>query len=243
MTSKALVVIPTFNERENIKDIIDAVLSQGDFYHVLVVDDNSPDGTRDHVEQKILEHPEKVFLLKREGKLGLGTAYIAGFKFGIEKDFDYIFEMDADFSHNPNDLNRLLEACIDQEADLAIGSRYIEGGGLKDWPWERLLLSRMASVYVRLVTNMPIADSTAGFKCYKSNVLKSIHLDKIKCTGYAFQIEMKYASYLQKFKLQEVPIIFKDREKGQSKMSGKIILEALRGVISMKLKSSKGYYN
>lgn len=242
MSIKALVIIPTYNEVENVADIITEVLGQGDNYHVLIVDDGSPDGTVDVVNKFLAKYPERVFIHQRLSKQGLGSAYLAGFAIGLKKGYDYIFEMDADFSHNPDDLPRLLSACTDQGADVAIGSRYTKGGGLKDWPMDRLLLSKAASLYVRTITWMPIMDSTAGFKCYSAKVLSSLDLSKIKCKGYAFQIEMKYASYLNGFKLVEVPIIFKDREKGQSKMNGKIIAEALRGVLQMKRKAMNGYY-
>ncbi|HMP30677.1 MAG TPA: polyprenol monophosphomannose synthase [Saprospiraceae bacterium] len=242
MKLKVLVIIPTYNEVENISDIINAVLEQGDQFEILIVDDNSPDGTVGVVSEKIQKYPSRVHLLQRPGKQGLGTAYIEGFKYGIKNDYDYLYEMDADFSHDPKDLPRLLNACLQNGADLAIGSRYVEGGGLQDWPWIRRVLSKGASRYVKLITSMPVQDSTAGFKCYKSEVLKTINLGKIKCKGYAFQIEMKYATFLNGFKIVEVPIIFKDREKGTSKMSGRIIFEALRGVITMKINSLKGYY-
>jgi dolichol-phosphate mannosyltransferase len=242
MHNKVLVIIPTYNEVENISDIINAVLLQGDQFSVLVVDDNSPDGTVEVIKNEMIKHIDRIHLLQRVGKLGLGTAYIEGFKYGLKNNFDFIFEMDADFSHNPNDLPRLLHACTDEGADLAIGSRYVAGGGLKDWPWIRRVLSKGASRYVKIITSMPIQDSTAGFKCYKSLVLQTINLEKIKCKGYAFQIEMKYAAYLNGFKITEVPIIFKDREKGNSKMSGKIIFEALQSVIKMRFKAMLNYY-
>ena len=243
MLSRVLVIIPTYNESENVTDIIHAVLRQGDQFNVLIIDDNSPDSTADIVKEIQKSENERVHLIQRTGKLGLGTAYIEGFKYGLSYNYDLICEMDADFSHNPDDLPRLTAACLDGNADLAIGSRYVEGGGLKDWPWIRRILSKGASVYVKLITSMPVEDSTAGFKCYKREVLSKLQLEKIKCKGYAFQIEMKYATFLNGFQIKEVPIIFKDREKGTSKMSGKIIFEALKGVITMKLKASKGYYN
>lgn len=243
MLNRVLVIIPTYNESENVTEIIQAVISQGEDFDVLIVDDNSPDGTAKIVSDIQSQMKGRVHLMERKGKLGLGTAYIEGFKFGIDLNYDFLCEMDADFSHNPNDLPRLRKACLENNADLAIGSRYIKGGGLKNWPWFRKFLSQGASVYVRLITSMPVHDSTAGFKCYKREVLQKINLDKIKCKGYAFQIEMKYATYLNGFKIVEIPIVFKDREKGISKMNGKIIFEALRGVIAMKRKALNGYYN
>lgn len=229
----SLVIIPTYNERENIEAIVRAVLQQPDEFHVLVVDDGSPDGTAQVVQALQQEFPQQLHLLSRSGKLGLGTAYIAGFRWGLARDYDYFFEMDADFSHNPNDLPRLLEVCR-SEADVAIGSRYVRQGGLKDWPIDRILLSRGASLYVRLILWMPVADPTAGFICYRRQVLEAIDLDKIRFVGYAFQIAMKYAAYSLGFRLREVPIIFKDREKGQSKMSLRIVREAMLGVWQMR---------
>ncbi len=229
----SLVIIPTYNERENIEAIIRAVLRQPGSFHVLVVDDDSPDGTAQIVQTLQREHPEEVHLLKRKGKLGLGTAYLAGFQWGLQRSYEYFFEMDADFSHDPNDLPRLLEAC-QNGADVAIGSRYVRHGGLRDWPLDRILLSRGASLYARLILWMPVADPTAGFICYRRAVLERIALDKIRFVGYAFQIAMKYAAYSLGFKLFEVPIIFKDREKGQSKMSLRIVREAMLGVWQMR---------
>ena len=237
---RSLIIIPSYNEIENIEDIVFAVLSQNESFHVLVVDDNSPDGTGAKV-QEMKQSNERIHLIERSGKLGLGTAYIAGFRYGIEKEFDYIFEMDADFSHPPKDLNRLLEACT-KGADVAIGSRYVKGGGVIDWPFFRLFLSRAASLYVRMILWMPVYDPTAGFKCYKNKVLSTINLDKITSVGYAFQIEMKYAAYRNKFILKEVPIFFADREKGTSKMNSSIIMEAIWGVIAMRVNSLKRYY-
>jgi len=242
MTSKSLIIIPTYNEKENVSDIIDAVLAQDERFNVLIIDDNSPDRTDLIVEEKIKSAFGRLHMIKRSGKLGLGTAYIEGFRYGIKYGFDYIFEMDADFSHDPKDLIRLLDACEIDGADMSIGSRYVKGGGLKDWPFDRKLLSMMASLYVRIITFMPVKDPTAGFKCYSVKVLKTLQLDKIKFIGYAFQIEMKYASYLNGFKIKEIPIIFKDREKGQSKMSSHIISEAIKGVLYMRLNALKGYY-
>lgn len=234
--SSSLVIIPTYNEKENIQDILSKVLSFEEGFHILVVDDGSPDGTADLVKASQANNPEKIHLLERKGKLGLGTAYIAGFKFGINNGYDYIFEMDADFSHPPQDLQRLLEACK-QGADMSVGSRYTEGGGVKNWGLNRLVLSRGASFYVQLVSWMPVKDPTAGYVCYKREVLETLDLDKIEFIGYAFQIEMKFAAYTSGFKIEEVPIIFVDREKGTSKMNLSIITEAITGVIQMRVKT------
>jgi len=237
----SIVIIPTYNEKENIEKIIRKVFSLSLEFHVLIVDDGSPDGTGDIVKNLQIQFPEKLFLLERSGKQGLGTAYIAGFRWAIEKKYDYIFEMDADFSHNPNDLIKLHNACsISVEsggADVAVGSRYIKGVNVVNWPLSRLLLSYFASVYVRLITGMNIQDATAGFKCYKRKVLETIELDKIHFIGYAFQIEMKFTAWKYGFKLKEVPIVFTDRAEGTSKMSGNIIKEAAFGVIELKWKS------
>lgn len=235
--ANALVIIPTYNEVENIERITRNVFSLQRNFHILVVDDNSPDGTAETVVQLQDDFSDKLFLLKRKGKEGLGTAYIAGFKWAIEKGYDYIFEMDADFSHNPNDLIRLYNACAKGDADVVIGSRYVTGVNVVNWPMSRVLLSWLASKYVRFITGMDIHDTTAGFICYKRKVLERIHLDKIKFVGYAFQIEMKFKAYLLKFNIQEVPVIFTDRTKGTSKMSKGIISEAVFGVLRMKLKS------
>jgi dolichol-phosphate mannosyltransferase len=232
---RSLVIVPTYNERENIQAILSAVLHQPNGFHVLVVDDGSPDGTADIVRglQKEL-YEENLFLLERKGKLGLGTAYIAGFQWGLEKGYDYLFEMDADFSHDPSDLPRLLDACVNGGADVAVGSRYCKGGSVINWPIDRIVLSRGASIYVQAVLWMPISDPTAGFIVYHRSVLDAIDFDKIRFIGYAFQIEMKYAAYKLGFNVSEVPIVFKDREKGQSKMSLKIIKEAILGVLVMR---------
>ena len=236
--SNAIVIIPTYNEIENIENILRATFSLDKKFHVLVVDDNSPDLTALKVKELQQEFNERLFVEVREGKSGLGTAYIHGFKWCLERGYEYIFEMDADFSHNPNDLIRLYNACADDGADMSIGSRYIDNNvNVVNWDMKRLLLSYFASKYVKFITRMPIADTTAGFVCYKKNVLENIDLDKIKFVGYAFQIEMKFKAYLKKFKIIEVPVIFTDRTKGKSKMSGGIISEAIFGVISMKLKS------
>ena len=235
--SNALVVIPTYNEIENIEPLLrDIILLQRDF-DILVVDDNSPDGTSALVEKLIKEYPENIFLLKRTSKLGLGTAYIAGFKWALKRHYDFIFEMDADFSHNPKDLLRLYSACENENCDMAIGSRYVTGVNVVNWPVNRVLLSWGASRYVRWITGMKIDDTTAGFICYRRHVLETINLDAIKFVGYAFQIEMKFKTYLSKFKIKEVPVIFTDRTKGTSKMSKGIISEAIFGVLAMKLKS------
>lgn len=233
----SLIIIPTYNEIENIELIIRKVFSLYNKVHVLVVDDNSPDGTAQKVEELQLEKPDRLFIMKRKGKQGLGTAYIAGFKYALERHYEYIFEMDADFSHNPADLNKLYHQCKDHKADLAIGSRYKNGVNVVNWPMNRVLMSYFASKYVSLITGMPINDSTAGFVCYKRELLKNLQLDKIKFVGYAFQIEMKFKSWLKGFSVQEVPIVFTDRTRGVSKMSIKIFKEAFFGVIELKLKS------
>lgn len=235
--SNALVVIPTFNEIENIERIIRYVFSLPKKFDVLVVDDNSPDGTPKAVEKLFQEFPNQLFIEKREGKLGLGTAYIHGFKWALQRDYEFIFEMDADFSHNPDDLIKLLDACDKNGADMSIGSRYKTGVNVVNWPMSRVLLSWLASKYVQFITGMNIHDTTAGFVCYKREVLEKINLDKIQFVGYAFQIEMKFKTYLHKFNIVEVPVIFTDRIEGESKMSGGIISEAIFGVISMKFRS------
>ncbi|WP_299120462.1 polyprenol monophosphomannose synthase [uncultured Winogradskyella sp.] len=235
--SDAIVIIPTYNEIENIESIIRAVFSQQKSFHVLVVDDNSPDKTAKKVKDLQSEFNNQLFLLERKEKSGLGTAYIAGFKWCLEKTYNYIFEMDADFSHNPDDLIRLYKACADDGADMSVGSRYVKGITVVNWPMMRIILSYGASRYVRLITRMKVKDSTAGFICYKRAVLEAINLDKIEFVGYAFQIEMKFKAYKKGFKIVEIPVIFKDRTKGKSKMSGSIISEAIFGVISLKLKS------
>ncbi len=239
--SNAIVIIPTYNEKENISLIIDAVFGLPKDFHVLIVDDNSPDGTADSVKdlQKNFNVTDnKLQLLERkEGKQGLGTAYIAGFRYAIEKGYDYILEMDADFSHNPKDLISLYLACAEGGCDLSIGSRYATGVNVVNWPMGRVLLSYSASAYVRLITTMPIRDTTAGFVCYRKKVLETIPLDQIKFVGYAFQIEMKFITWKYGFKLQEVPIIFTERTRGQSKMSAGIFKEAFFGVIQMTIQS------
>jgi len=235
--SDAIVIIPTYNEIENIEAIIKAVFSLEKQFHLLIVDDNSPDLTALKVEELQGAFTDRLFLLKRAGKSGLGTAYIEGFKWCLQKDYEYIFEMDADFSHNPKDLIRLYDECAKQDVDMVIGSRYIQGVNVVNWPMQRVLMSYLASKYVRLITRMKVQDTTAGFICYKRKVLETLNLDKIKFIGYAFQIEMKFKAYLKKFNIVEVPVIFTDRVKGQSKLSGGIISEAVFGVISMKFKS------
>lgn len=233
-----LVIIPTYNEKENIEAIITAVMELPIEYHVLVIDDGSPDGTANIVKNLMSDKfAGKLHLVERAGKLGLGTAYIAGFKWAVEHQYDYIFEMDADFSHNPQDLLKLYDACANQGADVAIGSRYVSGVNVVNWPMGRVLMSYFASKYVRFVLGMKVHDTTAGFVCYRREVLETIELDKIRFKGYAFQIEMKFTAYKCGFKIQEVPIIFVNRVLGTSKMSGGIFSEALLGVIRLKLSS------
>ncbi len=234
--SGRLVIIPTYNEIENVDAIIRAVFELKKDFHVLIVDDNSPDGTADHVSKMQKEFPNQLFLEVRQEKKGLGTAYIHGFKWAIAKKYDYIFEMDADFSHNPTDLLRLHKAC-ENGADVAVGSRYKKGVNVVDWPLYRVLLSYGASFYVKMITGMRVHDPTAGFVCYKRHVLENINLDSIRFVGYAFQIEMKFRAHLKKYKIEEISIIFRDRVKGKSKMSSSIIGEAIFGVMKMKLKS------
>ena len=232
-----VVIIPTYNEIENIEAIIKAVFSQSSDIHILIVDDNSPDLTASKVKALQKDFSERLFLEVRQEKSGLGTAYIHGFKWCLKRNYDYIFEMDADFSHDPNDLKKLYNACHVHGADLAIGSRYVTGVNVVNWPMNRVLMSYGASKYVRLITGMKIHDTTAGFVCYKKHVLETIDLDAVKFIGYAFQIEMKFKSYLKNFKIIEVPVIFTDRTRGESKLSSGIISEAIFGVISLKLKS------
>lgn len=229
-----LVIIPTYNERENIEKILRAIFELQQDYHVLVIDDGSPDGTAVVVRTLQPQFQNAVFLQERRGKLGLGTAYIHGFKWGIERGYRFIFEMDADFSHSPSDLPRLYDACKSGGADLAIGSRYVQGGGVRNWPADRIALSKGASVYTRLITWMPVSDPTAGFMCYKKEVLEAINLDEIRFIGYAFQIEMKYAAWKLGFTLKEVPIQFEDRKFGESKMNKGIIKEGVLGVLKLR---------
>ncbi len=234
--NKAIVIIPTYNEKENIQKMVQAILLLPVPYDILIIDDGSPDGTADIVRSLQPSSPERLFMIERKGKQGLGTAYILGFKWAIDKKYDFIFEMDADFSHNPQDLMILHQACLDG-ADMAIGSRYKSGVNVVNWPIGRVLMSYCASMYVRFITGMNIYDTTAGFKCYGRHVLEAIDLDKVKFRGYAFQIEMKFTAWKLGFRIEEVPIIFTDRREGTSKMSGGIFNEALWGVLRMKLNS------
>lgn len=229
-----LVVIPTYNEKDNIALILKSIFGLNQDFHVLVIDDGSPDGTGAIVRSLQPKYPSQLFLEERTGKLGLGTAYIHGFKWAVEKDYNFIFEMDADFSHDPSDLPRLYNACKNDGADLAVGSRYTKGGGLVNWPWDRIALSKGGSLYTRLITWMPVKDPTAGFMCYKKEVLDTINLDEITFVGYAFQIEMKFAAWKLGFKIKEVPIIFKDRTKGISKMNKGIVKEGIWGVLKLR---------
>ena len=232
-----LIIIPTYNEIENIENIIRKVFSLEESFSILIIDDGSPDGTAKKVKELQKEFSDTLFIEERTGKLGLGTAYILGFKWALNKNYQYIFEMDADFSHDPNDLSRLLKACKDNGGDVAIGSRYVNGVNIVNWPMSRLLMSFFASKYVKFITGMPVHDSTAGFKCYRRAVLETIDLDDISFVGYAFQIEMKFKAWKYDYKIIEVPVIFTDRTLGSSKMSGGIFFEAFFGVIQMKLKS------
>ena len=235
--SNKLIIIPTYNEKENIENIILKVFSLDEEFDILIVDDGSPDGTANIVKNLKEKFPENLHIEERTGKLGLGTAYIHGFKWCLSKDYEYVFEMDADFSHDPDDLVRLYNACHLNNGDVAIGSRYIKGVNIVNWPMSRLLMSFFASKYVKTITGMPIHDSTAGFKCYKRKVLEKINLDKIKFVGYAFQIEMKFTAWKYGFNVIEVPVIFTDRQEGNSKMSGGIFFEAFFGVMQMKINS------
>ena len=232
---KKLVIIPTYNEKENIADILNAVMALPGEFHVLVIDDGSPDGTADIVKG-LQESQDRIHLIERSGKLGLGTAYLAGFKWALENGFDYVFEMDADFSHDPKDLIRLFAACAKEGADLAIGSRYCNGVSVVDWPMGRIIMSWFASAYVRIVLCMKVYDTTAGFVCYTRKVLEGMNLDDVRMKGYGFQIEMKYTAWKKGFKLQEVPIIFTNRQKGTSKMSGGIFGEAFWGVMALRFR-------
>ncbi|CAN5300549.1 polyprenol monophosphomannose synthase [soil metagenome] len=232
-----LVIIPTYNEKENIENMIRIIFSLSQSFHILIIDDNSPDGTAEIVKELQHQFKDQLFLEIREGKLGLGTAYIHGFKYALDHGYHYIFEMDADFSHNPYDLIKLYRACSKEGYDLAIGSRYVKGVNVVNWPMGRVLMSYFASWYVRLITGMPIRDTTAGFKCYKRIVLETINLNRISFIGYAFQIEMKFLTWKYGFKIKEVPIIFTDRTKGTSKMSKGIFKEAVLGVVKIKIRS------
>lgn len=236
-SERCLVIIPTYNEKENIENIIRYVFGLSEPFHVLIIDDGSPDGTASIVKRLQGEYPGSLHLIERQGKLGLGTAYIAGFKWSLEHGYDYVFEMDADFSHNPDDLLRLLAACRDEGADLAIGSRYVSGVNVVNWPMGRVLMSYYASKYVKIVTGMKVHDSTAGFVCYKRRLLEKMELDKIRFKGYAFQIEMKFTALQMGAVIKEVPIIFTNRVLGTSKMSGGIFSEAVIGVIQLKASS------
>jgi len=235
--SDSLVIIPTYNEAENIVEMIDAVFALGKDFHLLIIDDGSPDGTANLAKGKMEEYEGQLFIEERSGKLGLGTAYIHGFRWALRRDYQYIFEMDADFSHNPEDLVKLRYACEHEGAQMAIGSRYVTGVNVVNWPMSRVMLSYFASHYVRMITGMPIKDTTAGFKCYHRSILETIELDKIKFMGYAFQIEMKFLAWKYGFGIAEVPIIFTDRTRGESKMSGGIIQEAIFGVLQIKINS------
>ena len=238
------MIIPTFNEKENISNIIKAIFSLQQQFHVLVIDDSSPDGTAESVKELQPHYMGQLFLEERKGKLGLGTAYIHGFKWAIEKGYQFIFEMDADFSHHPADLKRLYETCKFKGADVAIGSRYVKGGGTINWPKDRIFLSKGGSLYTRLITWMPVKDTTAGFVCYKKEVLEAINLDEIRFLGYAFQIEMKFAAWKLGFKIKEVPIIFQDRKYGTSKMHKGIVKEGILGVLKLRWNSLfKDYHN
>ena len=236
-TADSIVIIPTYNERENIENIIRAVFGLEHGFHILVVEDGSPDGTANIVRELQKEFPERLHMIERSGKLGLGTAYIAGFKWALEREYEYIFEMDADFSHNPNDLPRLYAACHDGGNDVSIGSRYVSGVNVVNWPMGRVLMSYFASKYVRLITGLPIHDTTAGFVCYRRRVLQTLNLDSIRFKGYAFQIEMKFTAYKYGFRIKEVPVIFINRELGTSKMNSSIFGEAMFGVIRLKWES------
>ncbi len=234
--SDKVVIVPTFNEKENIEKMVRKVMSLGGDFHLLIVDDGSPDGTAEIVRTLMIEFPNKLFMEERKGKLGLGTAYIHGFRWALALQYNYIFEMDCDFSHNPDDLIRLYDACANQGADMAVGSRYVRGGKVMNWPMGRLLMSYFASLYVRIVLWMNVKDTTAGFKCYRRKVLETIDLENIRFVGYAFQIEMKYTAHRLGFKIKEVPITFIDRVEGVSKMSTKIFKEAFWGVLQMRFK-------
>ncbi|WP_291527821.1 polyprenol monophosphomannose synthase [Bacteroides sp. UBA939] len=236
-TSDSIVIIPTYNERENIQSIIRAVFALEKVFHILIIEDGSPDGTAAIVKTLQQEFPERLFMIERKGKLGLGTAYIAGFKWALQHNYNYIFEMDADFSHNPTDLPKLYKACAEEGADVAIGSRYVSGVNVVNWPMGRVLMSYFASKYVRLITGLPVHDTTAGFKCYRRQVLETINLDGVRFKGYAFQIEMKFTAYQCGFNIVEVPVIFINRELGTSKMNSSIFGEAVFGVIKLKIHS------
>lgn len=232
----SVILIPTYNERENIARIVEAIFALPQSFDVLIIDDNSPDNTAEIVQLLQLKYPDRLYLEQRKGKLGLGTAYIHGFQWALARSYQFIFEMDADFSHNPADLQKLYNACANNSADVAVGSRYVNGGNVKNWTWERIILSYGASWYVRLITGMPVRDSTAGFICYKRFVLEALNLQDINVTGYAFQIEMKYKAWKKGFHIAEIPITFIDRVFGESKMSIKIFNEALKSVFALRFK-------
>jgi dolichol-phosphate mannosyltransferase len=234
VTVEKIVVIPTFNEKENISAILHAIFNLQQDFHVIVIDDGSPDGTAQIVKDLQAKFTNQLFIEERKGKQGLGTAYILGFKWAIARGYQFIFEMDADFSHNPNDLPRLYNACKNGGADVAIGSRYVKGGGVLNWPWDRVTLSKGGSLYTRIITWMPVKDPTAGFVCYKKEVLETINLDEIVFVGYAFQIEMKFAAWKLHFKIKEIPIIFQDRTQGTSKMNKGIVKEGILGVLKLR---------
>lgn len=239
---RKIVIIPTYNEKENIENILKTIFSLNQNYHALIIDDGSPDGTANIVKGLMQLYPNELFLQQRIGKLGLGTAYIHGFKWALQNNYDYIFEMDADFSHNPNDLERLYSACVNDGADVAVGSRYVKGGKVLNWPLDRHIYSRGGSLYTRIITWLPVNDPTAGFICYSKKVLQAIKLDEINFVGYAFQIAMKFTAWKLGFKIKEVPITFKDRELGTSKMSAKIIKEGMLGVLDLQMESLLGKY-
>jgi len=232
---KKLVIIPTYKEKENVQHILDAIFNLGQQYHVLVIDDNSPDGTALIVKDLQQNHPNELFLIERSGKLGLGTAYIAGFEWALSNGYDFIFEMDADFSHDPNDLERLFDACHTGGADMAVGSRYVRGGMIENWPLSRKLISKAGALYSKIITWLPVNDATSGFVCYSRKVLSAIDLRAIQFIGYAFQIEMKFVTWKLGFRIKEVPIVFRDRKFGASKMTKGIIKEGILGVLSMQL--------
>jgi dolichol-phosphate mannosyltransferase len=237
-----LVIIPTYNEKENVSQIIDAIFGLNLGYHILIIDDGSPDGTASIVKELMLHDQERLFLLERSGKLGLGTAYILGFEWALKNDYQFVFEMDADFSHDPADLERLYRACVNEGADLAVGSRYVKGGKLENWPVSRKLISKCGALYSKLITWLPVNDPTAGFICYRNRVLSKMNLSAISFVGYAFQIEMKFAAWRLGFKIKEVPITFRDRKYGASKMSKGIISEGIKGVLYMQVQYLFGDY-
>ena len=239
---KKLVIIPTYKERENASNILKAIFDLNQDFHVLIIDDNSPDGTAEIVKNIQSENADRLFLIERAGKLGLGTAYITGFQWALAHDYDFIFEMDADFSHDPHDLNRLFLACTEGGADMSVGSRYVSGGDLENWPLSRKIISMGGAIYSRLITWIPVQDPTAGFVCYRKKVLETMNLSEIKSVGYAFQIEMKFATWKLGFKIKEVPIVFKDRELGSSKMTKGIIQEGIKGVLTLQKQFLLGQY-